>query len=494
MGAHGTAGTQHRASVPAGYACRGLSCLGCERLREPSTALHVPLFLLTPSPTRDPPPLTRAPPLPCSQDRNSRIASQRVRSRTFETTGRATSVTSAGRPVDIAAAAGAHFGGGEGSQREGRSSNGVAEGVSLQVHLAKLGSWDWNVLQLDYSALAPVCLVVSASGSRQRSPVPGRDRNCASISLLLPPEKVCGLHESRISPPPAQLRQPSGRPCGGGSSWDIDVGSSTSSRSGPLPSPQMFKVVRLSQMCEPENLERFVNAVLDSYNAVPYHNAWHAVDCLHAMMMLLVTTPALWRSLTVLDRFALMLAALTHDTGHLGVNNAFLIANRDRLALMYNDHAVQESMHAALSFQIALQRDGCNIFSKLSEREFARCDARTPLGTVMLAHPFFPHLNPSPLCPSPPPKSDPSPAGSAPRCSRASWPPTCRATLRLCHSCASSSPETGPSASPSARAPKHARSQRIQACPRVCILTRAPATADCPPCQSRPLRTSFRRV
>ena len=67
-----------------------------------------------------------------------------------------------------------------------------------------------------------------------------------------------------------------------------------------------------------------------------------------------------------------MVAALTHDVGHLGVNNAFLVANRDHLALMYNDTAVQESMHCALVFQIALQRDGCNIFAKLKDAEFAR--------------------------------------------------------------------------------------------------------------------------
>lgn len=51
----------------------------------------------------------------------------------------------------------------------------------------------------------------------------------------------------------------------------------------------------------------------------------------------------------------MLLAAATHDIGHLGVNNAFLKSTKHELALIYNDHSPLENMHISLAFKMLLE-------------------------------------------------------------------------------------------------------------------------------------------
>ena len=64
---------------------------------------------------------------------------------------------------------------------------------------------------------------------------------------------------------------------------------------------------------------------------------------------------------------AALLAALSHDVGHPGMNNNYLVATAHELALRYNDHSPLEHMHAATLFSI-ISRDACN---------FLTCDQKT---------------------------------------------------------------------------------------------------------------------
>ncbi|CAG9467146.1 unnamed protein product [Pedinophyceae sp. YPF-701] len=84
----------------------------------------------------------------------------------------------------------------------------------------------------------------------------------------------------------------------------------------------------------------------------PYHNWEHAVDVTHGMFLILRNAKELRKHLDKSDHVALMLAAIAHDVGHRGTSNAFLVATDDPLALMYNDMAVQENMHAASLFKM----------------------------------------------------------------------------------------------------------------------------------------------
>ncbi|KAL8449048.1 hypothetical protein Emed_003400 [Eimeria media] len=52
------------------------------------------------------------------------------------------------------------------------------------------------------------------------------------------------------------------------------------------------------------------------------------------------------------DEVVMCLAALGHDVGHPGLNNAFLVSTNQSIALVYNDNAVLENYHAYLTFKL----------------------------------------------------------------------------------------------------------------------------------------------
>lgn len=74
-----------------------------------------------------------------------------------------------------------------------------------------------------------------------------------------------------------------------------------------------------------------------TYQNNPYHNAVHAADVVQCVFYFL--THGLYPFLgttAYLDAFALILAAVCHDVGHPGMNNAFLVSTSDALAMEYN--------------------------------------------------------------------------------------------------------------------------------------------------------------
>nr|CAH8821906.1 unnamed protein product [Trichobilharzia regenti] len=101
----------------------------------------------------------------------------------------------------------------------------------------------------------------------------------------------------------------------------------------------------------------------------PYHNATHAGDVLQASAYLL--QHSLIRSIyTNTDEVATLLAAIVHDVDHPGRTNPFLVNNNDPLAILYNDIAVLESHHVALSFELTLRSPEINIFQNLTREEY----------------------------------------------------------------------------------------------------------------------------
>lgn len=120
-----------------------------------------------------------------------------------------------------------------------------------------------------------------------------------------------------------------------------------------------------------KTLDAFVSRVLTSYNNVPFHNSRHAVQVVHTVFKVLhVGQAKLRETLSPLDVFALLIAALCHDVDHRGTNNSFEINSRSNIALRYNDVSVLENHHCATCFQIITNEKGCNILSGLSRNEF----------------------------------------------------------------------------------------------------------------------------
>lgn len=67
----------------------------------------------------------------------------------------------------------------------------------------------------------------------------------------------------------------------------------------------------------------------------PYHNSVHAADVTQAMHCFLQER-SISPYLTPMEKMCALLAAVSHDLDHPGVNQHFLIATRSHLASLYN--------------------------------------------------------------------------------------------------------------------------------------------------------------
>eukprot|EP00581_Thalassiosira_minuscula_P009892 CAMPEP_0183709712 /NCGR_PEP_ID=MMETSP0737-20130205/5701_1 /TAXON_ID=385413 /ORGANISM="Thalassiosira miniscula, Strain CCMP1093" /LENGTH=509 /DNA_ID=CAMNT_0025937879 /DNA_START=366 /DNA_END=1895 /DNA_ORIENTATION=+ len=102
----------------------------------------------------------------------------------------------------------------------------------------------------------------------------------------------------------------------------------------------------------PEVLCNFLRLVEGDYRKEnPYHNSIHAADVTQTTFSLLQMGGDKFSS-SPLELFSLILAAACHDMGHPGRNNSYEVNSRSDLAIIYNDAAVLENMHAARAFRI----------------------------------------------------------------------------------------------------------------------------------------------
>jgi len=121
-----------------------------------------------------------------------------------------------------------------------------------------------------------------------------------------------------------------------------------------------------------DKLNNFLHKVESSYNESNfYHNSLHASDVLGSSVFLMNKGLQSCGNLQDIDVFSLVTAALCHDIGHPGVNNAFLVASQDKLAMKYNDHSILENMHCNKTFEI-LSEESCNIIESLEEAEYRK--------------------------------------------------------------------------------------------------------------------------
>ena len=139
-------------------------------------------------------------------------------------------------------------------------------------------------------------------------------------------------------------------------------------------------------------LASFLHQIQEGYRGEnPYHNATHALDVLLNMNYFL-TFDALGGLLKPVDRLACLLAAAVHDFEHPGLNNNFLAATKDPLAITYNDRSILESHHVAASFKLLLS-DECNFTRQMGRDAYAELRAtviQLVLGTDMKYH--FEHV------------------------------------------------------------------------------------------------------
>ena len=127
----------------------------------------------------------------------------------------------------------------------------------------------------------------------------------------------------------------------------------------------------------------FLRALSEGYNDVPYHCSAHAACVAHGLHYLLAVRTELfqlWRG-EPLELVAPLFAALVHDLGHTGQNNAFHVATSSELALRYSDQSVLEYHHLASAWSI-LGKSECALL-KNAEPDFKRRMRQEVVGMVL---------------------------------------------------------------------------------------------------------------
>eukprot|EP00887_Chlorella_sp_A99_P004144 scaffold23.g4144.t1 len=131
------------------------------------------------------------------------------------------------------------------------------------------------------------------------------------------------------------------------------------------------------------------------YQDVPYHNFWHCVDVTHTTFAMIQRISRKARGgrgrvqMTGLEKFALMIAALSHDLDHPGLNNAFLVNNKDPVAITYNDSSVLENKHVACLYALLERKPEINVLRLLDPgewREARKIIIASVLHTDMVHH------------------------------------------------------------------------------------------------------------
>ncbi|KAL0280312.1 UNVERIFIED_CONTAM: hypothetical protein PYX00_001646 [Menopon gallinae] len=124
---------------------------------------------------------------------------------------------------------------------------------------------------------------------------------------------------------------------------------------------------------------KFFSLIEEGYHSTnPYHNSIHATDVTQAMHCFL-QEKKIREHLTPLEIMASLIAAVTHDLDHPGVNQPFLIATSNHLAALYENTSVLENHH----WRSAI---GCLLESHVAEEiEDCRPELQRQISSLILA-------------------------------------------------------------------------------------------------------------
>lgn len=112
-----------------------------------------------------------------------------------------------------------------------------------------------------------------------------------------------------------------------------------------------------------ENIE--IVRYIQNYQNNPYHNAIHAADVFNSLYYF-ITSSDIEKVMTPHESIACLLAALSHDVGHPGLTNRYLIASKHTLSMRYNDISVLENMHCSMLYTL-LSEPECNMLSNIGD-------------------------------------------------------------------------------------------------------------------------------
>ena len=111
----------------------------------------------------------------------------------------------------------------------------------------------------------------------------------------------------------------------------------------------------------------FLYKLRECYYEPPYHNWIHAIDVLQYISYQVRLTHS-DQILTKFELLAVCIAALCHDAGHQGFNNAYNVNAETPLGILFKDLSVMETYHCTVAIRI-LQQPECNLLHSLNDDE-----------------------------------------------------------------------------------------------------------------------------
>jgi len=142
----------------------------------------------------------------------------------------------------------------------------------------------------------------------------------------------------------------------------------------PFLGKEIIKKLNIFHYFEESKLDNFLITLSKSYQNTKalYHTSLHGVDVCYStyiILTLLREKDNIIPNISDLDIVSLVISSMSHDVGHPGLTNKFLINTKNEISIIYNDTSVLENYHCAKTFQL-LAINEINIFSNFSDKEF----------------------------------------------------------------------------------------------------------------------------
>lgn len=179
--------------------------------------------------------------------------------------------------------------------------------------------------------------------------------------------------------------------------WDFDVFEADAFSAGRPLSLVFLGALRKNRIFEQfrglrySTIVSMISHVENGYRVTnSYHNRIHAADVVQTTHYFMTHT-LLRNAITTQDIFCALVASAIHDFQHPGMNNAFLIATGDKLALRYNDRAVLEHMHVAAAFEM-MRTKRCDVLKAVGSTD-RYLEARETVIQMVLATDMSHHFD-----------------------------------------------------------------------------------------------------
>ena len=142
----------------------------------------------------------------------------------------------------------------------------------------------------------------------------------------------------------------------------------------PFLGKEIIKKANIIHLFDESKLDNFLMLLSKTYQnkRALYHTSLHGVDVCYSSLIILTYLEDgnnKTKDISELDIVSLLISALTHDVGHPGLTNKFMINSKNELSIIYNDVSVLENFHCAKTFQL-LENNDINIFNNFSNENF----------------------------------------------------------------------------------------------------------------------------